>query len=315
MNDPQLLRVETILASFAREKAKVAIVTGKRQAERTAGERSHLWASRVDLFFRREGRANDVQPKWHQNVLELVGAPLPSVYSADLSEFVFAAGVKLMERRRPDIMYLSTTDYVQHKHAPGTREANEFYAMMDGYWRKLHDLGATLALTADHGMKAKHNPRGLPNVIYLQSVLDDWLGEENARVICPITDPYVVHHGALGGFVTVYLAPEIQVAEVVAKIAAIRGVELALSREEGARRFELPPERVGDVLVVAVQDTVIGTSPDRHDLSALDAPLRSHGGLSEQRVPFFINRPAPALSCDRRLRNYDIFDVALNDTQ
>ena len=58
---------------------------------------------------------------------------MPSVYSADLSEFVFAAGVKLMERYRPDIMYLSTTDYIQHKHAPGTKVANDFYRMMDGY--------------------------------------------------------------------------------------------------------------------------------------------------------------------------------------
>ena len=51
--------------------------------------------------------------------------PLPSVYSAALSEFVFAAGVALLERERPDLMYLSTTDYVQHKAAPGTPVAND----------------------------------------------------------------------------------------------------------------------------------------------------------------------------------------------
>ena len=169
--------------------------------------------------------------------------------------------MKLMETRRPDIMYLSTTDYIQHKHAPGTKDANEFYAMMDGYWGKLHAMDVTLALTADHGMKAKHNSRGEPNVIYLQSLLDTWLGEGAARVICPITDPYVVHHGALGGFVTVYLSERVNVAETVARIAAIAGIECALSREDGAARFELPPDRVGDVLVVAAHDTVIGTTP------------------------------------------------------
>ena len=126
-------------------------------------------------------------------MLELVGLPLPSVYSAELSEFVFAAGVKLMERDRPDIMYLSTTDYIQHKHAPGTEVANRFYAMMDSYWAKLEAMGATVALTADHGMKAKHDQTGEPDVIYLQSLLDEWLGQGNSRVILPITDPYVVH--------------------------------------------------------------------------------------------------------------------------
>ena len=102
-------------------------------------------------------------------------------------------------------MYLSTTDYVQHKHAPGTPEADAFYRMMDGYLARLDTLGATIALTADHGMNAKTDARGVPQVLYLQDHLDAWLGAARARVILPITDPYVVHHGALGSFATVYL--------------------------------------------------------------------------------------------------------------
>ena len=315
MNDPKLLRVETIFASFEREDAKVAVVTAKHKLKGLLGNGLSYGENGSICFSAEKADQTTLSDNGIENVLHLVGAPLPSVYSAALSEFVLAAGVKLMETRQPDIMYLSTTDYIQHKFAPGTKEANEFYAMMDGYWSKLHDLGATLALTADHGMKAKHDSHGVANVIYLQSVLDAWLGEDGARVICPITDPYVVHHGALGGFVTVYLAQGTQVKNVLARLSAMPGIELALSREDGARRFELPPDRVGDLLVVATHDTVIGTSPERHDLSALDVPLRSHGGLSEQRVPFFINRPAPSLSVDRQLRNYDIFDVALNYTQ
>ncbi len=131
--------------------------------------------------------------------------PVPSVYSAELSEFVFAAGVRLLERERPDVMYLSTTDYVQHKAAPGVRAANDFYAMMDRYLARLDALGATLVVTADHGMNAKTDAFGRPNVIYLQDVLDAACGERATRVILPITDPYVVHHGALGSFATVYV--------------------------------------------------------------------------------------------------------------
>src|SRR5690606_3679144 len=97
-----------------------------------------------------------------ENVLEFVGRPLPEVYSADLSEFAFAAGVKLMATFRPDIMYLSTTDYVQHKAAPGTEAANDFYQMFDGYVGALDAAGCTVVITADHGMNDKHRSDGQP---------------------------------------------------------------------------------------------------------------------------------------------------------
>ena len=52
-----------------------------------------------------------------ENVLEFVGQPLPDMYSAQLSLFVLDAGIKLLEERRPDILYLSLTDFIQHAHA------------------------------------------------------------------------------------------------------------------------------------------------------------------------------------------------------
>lgn len=250
------------------------------------------------------------------NVLDMVGMPVPSVYSAELSEFVFAAGVKLLESRRPDLMYLSTTDYIQHKFAPGTEGANRFYAMMDRYLAKMDAMGAAIALTADHGMNAKTKADGTPNVIYLQDVIDGWIGRSGAgskpkaRVILPITDPYVVHHGALGSFATIYVGEPDRDA-VAARLARIEGVQLVLANADAARRFELPPDRLGDLVVVSEKHVVLGTSVSRHDLSGLDAPLRSHGGVSEQTVPLLFNRrtvqmPAP------RLRNFDILDIALN---
>jgi len=234
------------------------------------------------------------------------------VYSAQLSEFVFLAGVKLMEKERPDLMYLSTTDYVQHKAAPGTPAANDFYAMMDRNLARLDALGATIVLTADHGMNAKHGADGRPNVIYLQDHLDAWLGAARARVILPITDPYVVHHGALGSFALVYLPAAEPPDAVAARIAALPGIESVLTRAQAAVRFELPPDRIGDLVVVSRLDTVLGTSRDRHDLSGLDVPLRSHGGTSEQQVPLLINRAVVKQSENRRWRNFDAFDLGLN---
>src|SRR5262245_27760691 len=121
-------------------------------------------------------------------------------------------------------MYLSTTDYVQHKAAPGTRDANDFYAMMDGYLTELDALGATIVVTADHGMNAKTDAFGRPNVIFLQDVLDTAFGPSATRVILPITDPYVVHHGALGSFATVYCRSAEAATRVATRIADIPGI-------------------------------------------------------------------------------------------
>jgi phosphonoacetate hydrolase len=298
MNDPKYLRVGTILAAFADAGAKVAAVTAKDKLRRLLGK---------DL----KGTCFSAE-KADAGALELAGKPLPDVYSAELSEFVFAAGVGLMSRLRPDLMYLSTTDYVQHKAPPGSSAANAFYRMMDGYLARLDELGAVIALTADHGMNDKFGADGQPNVIYLQDVLDEWLGTGVARVILPITDPYVVHHGALGSFATAYLPSSRDAAPVIARLASVEGVELAVSGHEGCRRFELPPERMGDVIIVARKHVVLGTSRSRHDLSGLDAPLRSHGGISEQTVPLLFNRRTAGIPGRARLRNFDVFDVALN---
>jgi phosphonoacetate hydrolase len=307
MNDPRYLRAGTILAAFADAGAKVAVITAKDKLRKLLGHRMQ------GICFSSE-KADEVTLAENgiEGIVERVGMPVPSVYSAQLSEFVFVAGVKLMERERPDLMYLSTTDYIQHKAAPGTPAANDFYAMMDRHLARLDELGATIVVTADHGMNAKHGADGQPNVIYLQDQLDDWLGQGAARVILPITDPYVVHHGALGSFALVYLPEGGDEAAVRERIAALPGIESVRSRAAAADHFELPPDRIGDLVVVSRQDTVIGTSVARHDLSGLEVPLRSHGGVSEQKVPLIVNRKRAGPAGTRRWRNFDAFDLGLN---
>ena len=310
MNDPKFLRAGTLFQAFHEAGAKVVIVTAKDKLRRLLGHGLDYASGRAICFSSEKANETTLAENGIENAHGMVGKPIPSVYSAELSEFIFAAGVKLMHFFRPDLMYLSTTDYIQHKHAPGTSVANQFYAMMDRYWEELHAEGAALALTADHGMNAKFNQAGEPDVLYLQSLLDEWLGAEKARVILPITDPYVVHHGALGSFATVYLADTTKVQEFAGRLAEVEGVEAAYTNAEGCVTFDLPNDRLGDLIVVSTTNKVLGTTPERHDLSKLKEPLRSHGGVCDRQVPLVFSQQVEVTG--DLLHNYDLFDLALN---
>jgi len=90
-----------------------------------------------------------------------------------------------------------------------------------------------------------------------------------------------------------------------------QGIDLAVPHDQACAQFELPADRTGDIVVFSNGETVVGTRPGDHDLSTLDAPLRSHGGRSEQLVPMLANRVID-MPASRRLRNFDAFDIALN---
>jgi phosphonoacetate hydrolase len=287
MNDASFLRAETIPAAFSRAGANVVIITAKNKLKAllSAGLRG------VCLSAEQEG-----QP----------------VYSATLSEYVLRRGVELVRSTVPDITYLSTSDYVQHTHPPGSREANEFYMVADGYLAALDLLGVNLVVTADHGMRAKTDEHGRPRVLFLQTLLDDWLGTGATTVILPITDPYVAHHGSLGSFATIYVASGCNIPDLVRELGALGGVEIVLGREAACERFELPADRIGEVVVCADGDTVLGTRPADHGLSELRAPLRSHGGLAEREVPMLFNGPLLHVDENTRMRNYDAFWIGLN---
>ena len=311
MNDAKFMRTGTIMAAFHDAGARVAMVTAKDKLRTLLAKGLDVASGRAVAFSAEKADQATKAVNGIDNLLETLGRPLPAVYSADLSEFVMAAGVHLAKTWRPDLMYLSTTDYIQHKAAPGTPIADAFYAMLDRHVGALDAAGCTLVLTADHGMNAKHLEDGSPDVVYLQTLLEDWLGRGRARVILPITDPYVAHHGALGSFATAYLPDDADLEAIKSRIAALDGIDVVLTRAEACARFELPPDRIGDLVVTSTTSKVLGTRADLHDLSGLDEPLRSHGGLTEQRVPLIANRKVH-LPAGRTLRNFDAFDVALN---
>ncbi|TIN77611.1 MAG: phosphonoacetate hydrolase [Mesorhizobium sp.] len=310
MNDPRFLRAPTIFQAFYDAGAKVAVVTAKDKLRALLGKGLAFDEGRALCFSAEKSDTTTRAEHGIDNASKHFGLPVPEVYSAELSEFVFAAGVQLLKEFRPDIMYLTTTDYVQHKYAPGVPQANAFYEMFDKYLTELDALGAAIVVTADHGMKPKHKADGSPDVVYVQDLLDEWLGKDAARVILPITDPYVVHHGALGSFATAYLPDGADQAGIMARLAKIDGIMLVVDSPTACERFELPADRIGDIVLISTENKTIGTSEHRHDLAALNEPLRSHGGLTEQEVPFIVNRVLPELPDKPVLRNFDAFYYA-----
>jgi phosphonoacetate hydrolase len=310
MNDPKFLRAPTIFSGYYDAGKKVAIVTAKDKLRALLGHGLKFDEGRAICFSSERSDTTTKAANGIDNASAWLGRPVPEVYSAELSEFVFAAGVKLLKEFQPDVMYLTTTDYVQHKYAPEDAEAKAFYAMFDKYLTELDAMGAAIVVTADHGMKPKHLADGSPAVIYVQDLLDEWLGKDAARVILPITDPYVVHHGALGSFATAYLPRGTDVAAILKRLEALPEIIVAIDKAEACSRYELPADRIGDIVLVSGENMTIGTSAHRHDLAALNEPLRSHGGLTEQEVPFIVNRAMPDLPNAPELRNFDAFFYA-----
>ncbi|KAK6827952.1 hypothetical protein PG987_011293 [Apiospora arundinis] len=315
--DDSLLRGSTILAEMAGRGVRVAAITAKDKLRRILG---HGLNETESICWSSQCASKDILAWLGKGGDAAVVANPPSQYSAELSLWVLDAGVKLLEEKRVDLVYLTLSDWVQHKHAPGSPVANEFMAAIDTRLRQMVGLGAAVAVTGDHGMNDKCDDQGNSNILFLQDKLEDAFGQGCARVICPITDPFVKHHGALGSFVRVHVS-HAHMADVESMVEFCRGfteVEMVLPKDEAARVFEMPEDREGDFVVVSKTNTVVGSKAAEHDLSSLQGHrLRSHGGLSEQRVPVLMSKPIhPAEDLvGKRWRNFDIFDLILNRRQ
>ena len=189
--------------------------------------------------------------------------------------------------------------------------ANKFYAMIDKYVGQLDKTDSTIIITADHGMKPKSKEDGSPNAIFLQDHLNKLFGKNKTKVILPITDPYVVHHGSLGSFATIYLEDKKILETVITEIKKIKNIEIVLNKEKACSEYNLPADRMGDIICMSSEFTTIGSVENKHDLSGLNEPLRSHGGLHEREVPFIINMKMKQIDSDKQLYNYDAFYYAI----
>lgn len=305
LTDPDALRADTILAAAARAGCPSLAVTAKDKLRRLlgAGGVPSISAERADV--------QSVPGLDGATGAEVLGAPNPGIYDPALSGYAIDLAFAIAERLDSRLVYCSLTDFVQHKAAPAEELAEAFYATLDQRLGEALRRGWRLGMAADHGMNPKVRPDGSPNVRYLSDTLDR-AGVNGARVLLPITDPYVVHHGALGSIAYVYIEAG-QRSRARGALAGLSGVEAVLDRGAAARVFELPDDRIGDLVVCADAGTVLGKSAAEHDLAAIGTTLRSHGGLHEQDVPlvFFQEVYLPAVA-SRDLRNADLFDLLLS---
>lgn len=318
MNSAKFLRCETLFPAAAQSGRKVAVVTAKEKL-RDIFASGLLQKGGIAFSSEKAGQAA-VATHGIENVESLVG-PTPAIYSGEASLYVLKAGAALIEKGVADFLYLSTTDFMQHKYAPDAAEAVEFYAGIDEQIGRMLKLGTLLGITADHGMNAKQKTDGSPNVFYLESELVQRFGA-GFRVILPITDPYVVHHGALGSFAQVHvpaaMASGAALAEIMTWLLNQPGVCEVLDRATAARLMELPADRMGDLVVCSSRDAVLGRTPEYHDLKAIEGGLRSHGGRYEEMVPLLFSSPLRPSYATRALgdpRNFQIFDFTVNGTQ
>ncbi len=265
-NSARFLRNETILAAAAAAGRRVAMVTAKDKLCEL------LSKNLTGIAFSAE-KADQLSPAAPGlgDAIARAG-PAPSIYSAEASLYVLRAGAALIEARLADFCYLTLTDYVQHLFGPEAPPALDFYGELDRAIGRLLGLGAVVGLTADHGMNAKCDTAGKPKVIYLETRLRERFGP-GFRVICPITDPYVRHHGALGSAVTVYVPDRSRLSDVARWVLSLEGITEVYDREAAALKLELPPDRIGDLFVLSGRECRRGPHaraprPDAADAAA-----------------------------------------------
>ena len=303
MNEPGFLRAPTILEVASQAGYRIAAVTAKHKLLKllSKGWKGIAFSGEMSDQAVFEGIGNVAE--------ELCEKP-PHYSEACINRYTMQAAYLAFCRTGPDLMYISLTDCVQHRAAPGEEEANIMLSEVDEIIGKFIDAGARVGITADHGMNYKIKADGTPNIIFLEEIISK-LVTNRMRVVLPITDPYVSHHAALGSFATVYCSAR-DCESIRYSLSKTDGISEVLAKDEACEKYALPADRIGDIVVLADGGTVFGKTPASHDLSRLKGPLRSHGGLAETTVPFVLSETVDEDKRKKSVKNMDLFDYLIN---
>lgn len=265
MESADFLLAPTIFERAAQSSRRSAVITSKDKL------RTLIARGASDVI------SAESPPAW---VVEAVGAP-PPILSVEVNHWLFRAAITLCRTHPPDLLYLTLTDYAQHKYAPETAESQANLAALDSLLADLLNSGPefTVVVTADHGMRAKTRGLDLGQILAQANI--------SADVIPIIKDRYVVHHQNLGGSAYVYLGDLARLEDAMAVLRAKEGVESVWRREQAAVEFQLHPDRIGDLFVLATEETVFGALPAPREAVS----VRSHGCLHTRAVPIIACGP------------------------
>ena len=274
MNDGRMLLAPTLFERSASFGMRSALLTSKEKTISLLGR-----GAAITMAAERPGA------DWVSRL-----GPAPDIYSAEINAWLWRAVLWILESRPDiDLIYCHTTDYAMHMCAPDGELSQLHLRAIDGLWGELLNAqpDVTFCMTADHGMSVKrrcydlnkHMPeRGCP--IYFAMSAE--------------RDPYIKHHRSFGGTAYVWLHRPEDTADALAALAATPGVEAAYERQTAADLFRLPPERIGDLVVIGDADTVFG--PMDHPIEELPPTYRNHGSRHELNVPLLAYGPRVDLS-------------------
>lgn len=273
MENSDFIRVPTILERAASAGVKSALLTCKNKTIRLLGKGATVAVAA-------ETPSADFVDRF---------GPAPDIYSREINYWLWQVAIDILQRRQDiRLLYVHTTDYPMHMWAPEQHSSQEHLALIDGLIAEARHTApdAAFLLTADHGMNFKKRCWDLAKASAERGV-------ELRFALSAEKDRYVKHHRTFGGAAWVWLKSPADEANAVSCIGGLQGIDNVLTRAEAAKRFQLMPERIGDLAVFGDRDTVFGDLPGAMEI--LESTYRSHGSLHESQVPLIVYNCAIAL--------------------
>lgn len=273
MSDPNLLTGATLFQRAARFGVRSALVSAKQKT--------------VSLLSQGTGYAVGSQ-KPPAEAVKKYGPP-PDIYTADVNYWVWRVAIDFIKNQpKFGLLFVHTTDYPMHKHAPEAADSRAHLSKIDSLLKEASEADPDMAfiIAPDHGMNAKGT------VVNLNLALTR-LGAPVKVAMSAERDQYPRHHGGYGGTAFIYLNDPGDADKVIKALRGIEGVEDVLTRDEAAKKHRLNPHRIGDLWVTATKNVVFGHSAKERE--ELPKDYRSHGSAHEQDIPCFVYNYAGAL--------------------
>jgi len=257
------MKVDSIIDIYAKAGKSTALLTVKGKVLEVFGQNAQIG---INL------------QKPDAAILEKFALPQPpdDVASFATYDWIFNACYNVINIANPDLVYCTTNDFMMHNYAPNTKEAETTMRTMDEWIGKIYDIDPEreIYITADHGMNEKNR------VIDLQKKLDA-AGYETFCLLA-LKDRYMDNHKYQeGGLVYVYVFDEKKISKVMKYLKGCDFVEKVLDNESAAKKYNLPSDNIGDILVLSKSDTAFGEL----EKDELTVKVRTHGSLDERKIP------------------------------